>query len=183
MIALFDVHEKKVVPAAAVYAIPWLKRIMDLFPDEYIEIYAYIFFLTCPDKSMNPYRNHPEALRESIILSDLKPTFYLEDLVIEDTIRRCKEMYETTTLRSYIAAKKGVEKISAYLDETEITDGKEGNGMLYDKYMSKIADYNKQYKDLEKELEEEQAKVRGGASVPYWQRPGYEDRKKEEDDE
>lgn len=179
MINLFDVQDKKVVPSIHCYGIPWLKKIMDSFPNDYIEIYKYIFYHTCPDSTLNPYLNHPEESREDTILSDLKPTFYLEDLLIATTIEKCKQMYETPTLRSLKAAKRGVEKIATYLDQTEITDGKDGNGMQYDKFMSKIADYNKQYKDLEQELQKEQAIVRGGAKIRYDQLSGYVNTKEE----
>ena len=98
MIPLFDVSDKKIVPSSHCYNIPWMKEIMDLFPNEYIQIYSYAFYTTCPDSTMNPYWNIPEDTRESVILADLKPTFYLDDMRIEAFVNRCKEMYH----RSYL---------------------------------------------------------------------------------
>ena len=183
MINLFDVNDKKLVPSIHCYGIPWLKRIMDNFPKEYIDIYKYIFYTTCPDSTLNPYVNMPEETREAIIITDIKPTFWLEDLMIIDTMEKCRKMYETPTFRAWRAAKKGVDKIADWLDVTEITEGKDGSGTLYNTYMSKIADYNKQYKDLEEELHKEQAKVRGGAKIRYDQMPGYTDTKADTDEE
>ena len=173
MIPLFDVRDKKVVPSIHCFGIPWLKKVMDSFPDDYIEIYKYIFYLTCPDSTMNPYLNLPEEQREEVILADLKPTFYLEDLLILETIEKCKTMYATPALRSFIGAKKMVDKIGKYLDETEITEGKDSNSMAIDRYMSKLSDYWDTYRKMEGELHKEQSTVRGGVKVRYDQLPGY----------
>lgn len=124
MINLFDISNGKPVPSVHCFNIPWLKKVMDVFPKDYMQIYAYIFYLTCPDSTMNPYTNKPEGEREQIIISDLKPTFDIEDPIILQTIERCRKMYETPILRAFMGAKKALDRIGQYLDESEITDGK-----------------------------------------------------------
>lgn len=182
MIPLFDISAGKPVPAASCYVIPVLKRIMDYYPDNYLEVYAYLFYLTCPDSTMNPYVNQPEDLKEQLIMSDLKPSFSVEDEMIEIAVKWCRKMYETPTHRSWLGAKKMLDKVGEYLNNAEITEGKEGNGMQIDRFMSKLGEYHDVYKKMDNEVKEEQAKVRGQAKVPYHQRPGYVDKKQDEDD-
>jgi len=172
MIHLFDVQDKKVCPAAVCYIIPELKAIMNNFPNEYLDVYAYIFFTTCPD-AMNVYNQLDEERKEEVILADLKPKFYLDDLSIITAIEKCKKLYETPTLRAFNGAKRALDRIARYLEETEITDGKEGSSMTIDRYMSKLADYTDTYNTLENKLREEQAKARGAAKIRYDQQPGY----------
>jgi len=183
VIKLFDISGGKVIPSEHVYVIPRLKKIMELYPDQYLEIYSYLFYTTCPDSTMNPYVNQPEDMREEVIIADLGPTFSLDDKVIEETRKWCEKMYETPTLRSWRGAKKMLDKVGIYLAESEITDGKDGNGMQIDRFMSKLGDYHDIYKKMDNEVKEEQAKVRGSAKVPYWQKPSYVDKKKDEDDD
>ena len=181
MIKLFDISGKTVVPSEHCYIIPVLKKIMEFFPDQYLEIYSYLFYTTCPDSTMNPYVNQPEDTREELIIADLKPTFYLDDLKIDEARKWCQKMYETPTLRSWRGAKKMLDKVGIYLADSEITDGKDGNGMQIDRFMSKLGDYHDIYKKMDNEVKEEQAKVRGNVKIPYFQRPGYIDKKEDDD--
>lgn len=178
MIQLFDVQDKKLVPSTATMMIPELKAIITNFPDEYLKVLWYIFCMTCPDGT-NPYINVEEELKEQMIIADLKPTFYLDDLSIAQAIDKCNQLYETPTRRAWQGCKRGLEKISRFLSENEITGGKDGTGTLFNSYMSKIGDFNKQFKDIEKELNEEQAKVRGDSYVRYDMKPGYKNTKEE----
>jgi len=183
MINLFDISNGKPVPSIHCMMIPQLKRIKDTFPQDYLQIYYYIFSLTCPDSTMNCYCNKPETEREQIIIADLKPTFDLEDPIITSTIEWCKKMYETPTLRAFLGAKKALDRVADYLADTEITDGKDGSSMTIDRYMTKLSEYRKAYKDAESDLQEEQAKVRGNSYLRYDQRPSYRDMKTDNEDE
>lgn len=185
MIQLFDVKDKKVVPSTNTYLIPELNAIIESFPDDYLSILAYIFFTTCPDGT-NPYVNLDENIKEDVILADLKPSWHeigVEDELIIAAQEKCRKLYATPTLRSWMGAKKMLDRIGEYLDQNEITDGKDSNGMLIDRYMSKLGDYHDTYKKMDNELKEEQSKVRGDVKIRYDFKPGYRDSKadKEED--
>ena len=183
MINLFDISGGKPVPSVHCWNIPILKRIMDTFPTEYLNIYAYMFYLTCPDSTMNPYTNKSEGEKEQIIIADLKPEFDIEDPIITETIEWCKKMYETPTLRAFVGAKKALDRIGIYLAETEITDGKDGSAGTIERYMLKLPEFTETYNTMENKLKEEQAKVRGNVKIPYHQLPGYKDSKADKEDE
>lgn len=181
-IQLFDVKDKKLVPNQATYMVPELKAIINNFPDEYLKVLWYVFSKTCPDGT-NPYINIEETRREEVIIADISPfKFWIEDLSIEAAIRKCEELYETPALRAYRGAKRMLDKIATYLDEQEITDGKEGTATTIRGMMKELPDFWNTYRKMEDELNKEQAKVRGGLKLRYDQRPGYSDSKKEKDE-
>lgn len=178
MIQLFDVQDKKVCPAAVTYLVPELSAIMKNFPDEYLKVYAYIFFMTCPD-STNPYLQLPEMEKEEVILADLKPTFYLEDLSIITAIQKCKKLYETPTLRIRQGAKMMLDEMARKLQDS-LTFGKDGNATDMRGIMKEIRGYTEDYMHLDNLVKEEQDKVRGGLKRRYDQMPGYIDMKSDE---
>lgn len=178
LINLFDVEDRKLTPSQACYAIPWLERIMKLYPENYIQIYKYIFFTVCPDGTINPYVNLPEDEREDVVMADLAPlTFSLEDEVVVDTLNRCKKLYETPVLRTFIGAKKMLDKVGRFLDTEEITTGKDGNASEIRAMLKELSTYWENYNKLENVLKEEQAKVKGDRIIPFHQQAGYKETK------
>jgi hypothetical protein len=54
---------------------------MDNYPDEYLKIYQYLFYMTCPNPDMNPFFHTPEHDKEHIILKEIEAEFSTEDIV------------------------------------------------------------------------------------------------------
>lgn len=183
IIPLFDIENEIVRPTVHCHALPFLKRIIEEFPDDYLEIYKYIFYMTCPDATMNVYYNRPEDQREQEIVHDLQPEFDLEHPMILDTIDRCRRLYETPTLRAFIGAKKAYDRVAKYLADTEITDGKDGNAGTIEKYMKSLKDFRETCTSMEKALQEEQIKVRGDGYQRYDQKPSYKNLMKDDSTE
>jgi hypothetical protein len=177
LINLFDVENRKAIPSQACYLIPWLKRIMDIYPDCYMQVYSYIMFTTCPDGTINPYVNLPEEDREDVIIADLKPLkFSLEDDVVIDTLKRCIKLYETPTLRIWKGAKIMLDEMAEKL-KNRLTFGKDGNATDMRGIMKEIPTYTENYMKLENMLKEEQAKVKGDRIIPFHQKDGYKETK------
>lgn len=175
LLKIFEIDGRKPIPSEACYIVPWLKRIMDLYPEDYIQIYSYIFFTACSDGT-NPYINFPEEDREDVIISDLKPLkFSLEDPIIIDTLKRCIKIYETPTLRIWKGAKVMLDQMADDLRTKKLTYGKDGNESAMRGMMDKIAVYTKNYMEVEKMLQEEQSKVKGDRVIPYHQKAGYKE--------
>jgi hypothetical protein len=178
LVNLFEVEDQRLVPGYACYGIPWLKRIIDLYPDNYIQIYKYIFYTTCPDGTINPYVNLPEDEREAVVMSDLAPIkFSLDDDVIVNTVDRCKKLYETPVLRTFLGAKKMLDKVGRFLDSEEITTGKDGNASEIRAMLKELSTYWENYNKLENVLKEEHAKVKGDRIIPFHQQAGYKETK------
>lgn len=170
MIKVFDIEKGVLKPTPHCYAVSWLKAIMDQYPKDYMKIYAYLFYMTCPTED-NIYLNVIEDEKEDIIIRDLGITFSLDSQVITYAKERLEKLYETPSLRSFRAVKKMIDKISEYLDKAEIEDGKDGNASDISRYMDKIGSYRQTYKDAYNDLQEEQKNiVKGGTELAYDQK-------------
>ena len=165
---LFDVQNGKVIPTEHCYTLKSLKDIMDNYPDEYLKIYQYLFYMTCPNPDMNPFFNVPHMDKEEIILKEIEAEFSTDDDDIFTALKACERMYETPTSRAYEGMQKALDRISRYLATAQITDGKDGN-ITQIRALAKDFDGIRQsfkgvYKDLQ---EEQQSKVRGGQGLAY----------------
>lgn len=165
---LFDVQNGKVIPTEHCYTLKSLKDIMDNYPDEYLKIYQYLFYMTCPNPDMNPFFNVPHMDKEEIILKEIEAEFSTDDDDIFTALKACERMYETPTSRAYEGMQKALDRISRYLATAQITDGKDGN-IAQIRALAKDFDGIRQsfkgvYKDLQ---EEQQSKVRGGQGLAY----------------
>lgn len=173
MTSLFDYTNNKVVPGVCCYIIPELIDIKRFFPDTYMSIYHYIFGVTCTDGTLSPYVNIPEDQREEVVRADSKITDSLDDEYISLAIAKCHQLYETPVLRAFKGAKKMLDKVAQFLDETEISTGKDGSASEIRAMMKEMPDYWAAYKKWESILKEEQAVARGKAKVAYDLKPGY----------
>jgi hypothetical protein len=182
MLSLFDYSGGKVIPGVMAKMVPELQEIEKAFPNTYMSVYHYIFGMTCTDASISPYASLPEDRREEVVLSDSKMTEYLEDLKIEAAMKKCRELYETPVLRSFKGAAKMLDKVAIFLDETEITTGKDGSASEIRAMMKELPDYWAAYKKWESILKEEQAVARGRAKIRYDFKPGYVNIKKDDDE-
>jgi hypothetical protein len=165
---LFDVQNGVVIPSEHCYTLKSLKDIMDNYPDQYLKIYLYLFYMTCPNPDLNPFFNVPHMDKEDIILTEIDSDFSVEDDDIVVALNACKRMYETPTSRAYEGMQKALDRISRYLATAQITDGKDGN-IAQIRALAKDFDGIRQsfkgvYKDLQ---EEQQSKVRGGQGLAY----------------
>jgi hypothetical protein len=141
---------------------------MDNYPEDYMKIYQYLFYMTCPNPDINPFFNTPEEDKEPLILEQLSAEFSTEDDLVIEGLKLCVALYSTPTLRAYNGIKQALDRIANYMANTAITDGKDGNiGQI--RAMAKDFDNIRQsfkgaYKDLQ---DEQQSKVRGGFGLAY----------------
>ena len=167
MIKLLEIENKTVKPTEHCHTIKWLKKIQEVFPDTFIDVYAYIFYMACPSEE-NPYYNIPFEMREDLVLSDLKSEIDTEAPEILEAVDKAQTLYETTTVRAYNGIKQALDNIAEYMGNTSITDGKDGN-IAQIRAMAKDFDSIRQsYKGVAKDLAAEQeSHVRGGQNLGY----------------
>ena len=60
---------------------------MDKYPDTYLSVYLYIFYMTCPDPDMNPFFNMPEHEKEELIIEEIDLEESPEDEAIRNAIK------------------------------------------------------------------------------------------------
>ena len=57
IVRLFDIQNDKVVLTEHCYTLPFLKKIKEEYPDTHMQVYQYLFYMTCPNPDMNPFFN------------------------------------------------------------------------------------------------------------------------------
>lgn len=168
MIRLFDIQNGKVIPSEHCYTLKFLKDIMDEYPEDHLPIFAYLFYMTCPNPDMNPFFDIPEEDKEHIILKEVDADFSLDDDKIIYALNMCKKMYETPTYRAYEGIKIFLDNMAKSMKTESITFGRDGSGpallRMAEKYDQVRQSFKGVYKDL---MEEQQSSVRGGQNLAY----------------
>jgi len=168
IIKLFDVQNNIVVPTEHCYTLKALKDIMEEYPDDYLKIYQYLFYMTCPNPDMNPFFYTPDIDKENLIIQQIEGEFSTEDDAVFTALQFCQRMYETPTSRAYKGIASMLDRLARYMEVTTITAGRDGNiNSLISaakNYEAIRQSFKGAYKDLQ---EEQQSKVRGGQGLAY----------------
>jgi hypothetical protein len=168
LIKLFDVQNNTVVPTEHCYTLKALKDIMEEYPEDYLKIYQYLFYMTCPNPDMNPFFHTPEAEKEFLILQEIEAEFSTEDESIYKALMFCQKMYETPTFRAYKGMSTMLDRLAKYMETTSITAGRDGNINSLVAAAKNFDQIRASFKGVYKDLQEEQSsKVRGGIGTAY----------------
>ena len=168
IVKLFDIQNGKVIPTEHCYTLKALKVVMDNYPDNYIKIYQYLFYMTCPNPDLNPFFYTPDLDKETLILDQIEADFSTEDEDIYIALQFCQRMYETPTSRAYKGIASMLDRLGRYMETTPITHGRDGNITALvnaaKNYEAIRASFKGAYKDLQ---EEQSSRVRGGIGMAY----------------
>lgn len=168
MVRIFDIQNGAVVPTEHCYTIKSLKTIMDEYPDNYLKIYQYVFYMTCMNPDLNPFFDVPDIDREELILQEIDADFSTEDAYIMHALDVVKKLYETPTSRAYRGIKTMLDRLADYMENTPIEHGRDGNiNSLVNaaaKYQQIRESFKGAYRDLK---DEQQSSVRGGQNLAY----------------
>jgi hypothetical protein len=168
MIKLFDIQNSKVIPTEHCYTLKSLKAIMEEYPDDYLKVYQYIFYMTSQTEENNPFFHMTEEDKEELIIEELDIDFSLDEPVIQRAIEVCNKLFETETSRAYYAIKKALDNMADYLNTTKFRDGKDGNVTQILSLAKQFNDVRQSYKGIYSDLKDEQASVvRGDQSLAY----------------
>lgn len=168
MIRLFDIQNGNVVPTEHCYTLKTFKSIMDQYGDDALKVYAYVFYMTCPNPDLNPFFDVPEADKEEIILKEVDADFSTDDDLIDAAIKLCEKLYQTPTYRAYMGIKTMLDRLAKYMETTEIEHGRDGNITALVNAAAKFEAIRQSFKGTLRDLEEEQqSQVRGGQNLAY----------------
>lgn len=161
MINLFDVKNGVIVPTIHCYSIEVLNRIMKVFDedDEYLKIYQFLYYMTCPNPTNNVFFNVEEDKKEQYIYEKLGCQFSLEDEIILEALEVCNELYTTATKRAYMGLKSMLDRMAKYMETTPITHGRDGNITALVNTAAKFQQIRASFKDAYKDLEQEQENI------------------------
>jgi len=165
---LFDVQNGVVIPTEHCYTLRALKDVMDEYPEDYLKIYMYLFYMCCPNPDLNPFFNTPDIDKEDIILKEIQAEFSPEDDDIYVALEFCRRMYETPTSRAYKGIASMLDRLGRYMETTPITHGRDGNMNSLIAAAKNYEAIRQSFKGAYKDLQEEQSsRVRGGQGLAY----------------
>ena len=168
LIRLFDIENDTVIPTEHCYTLKALKDIMEKFPDQYLKIYQYLFYMTCPSPDLNPFFHTPEIDKESLIMQEIEGEFSTEDDDVWAALKFCQKMYETPTSRAYKGISAMLDRLGRYMETTPIEHGRDGNINSMVNAAAKFEQIRSSFKGAYKDLQEEQqSSVRGGYGLGY----------------
>ena len=170
IVKLFELDGNKIKASEHCFTLKSLKDIMDKYPDCYIKIYQYLFYMTCPNPDINPFFNTMAEDKEELILKEVQATFTSESDLIPEALKFCKKLYETPTSRAFEGIKVMVENLGTYMANTLPTHGRDGSiaGLL--SAAEKYQKIRESYKGAFTDLMEEQGRLRGGSAYAYDQK-------------
>ena len=165
---LFDIQNGKVIPTEHCYTLNFLKDIMDEYPDTHLQVYTYLFYMTCPNPDLNPFFNLPEHEKEDIIIDEIGLEESTEDSKIRMGLDKCKKLYETPTYRAYKGIKSMLDRLATYMEHTQIEHGRDGNINSLVNAAAKFEQIRNSYKGAFNDMKQEQeSSVRGGQGLAY----------------
>ncbi len=168
IIQLFEFQNGTVIPSVHCYTLKTLKVIQEKYPTNFIKVYLYLFYMTHPDPTENPFFHMDEADKEELILKEVSADFSTDDDIITDALEFCTTLYDTPTHRAYIGIKSALDKMGKFMRTSSITSGRDGNGMLILKMAKEYDDVRKSFKGVEKDyMDEVKAIARGGTYTSY----------------
>jgi hypothetical protein len=168
MIRLLDIQNGKVVPTEHCYTLKFLKDIMEAYPEEYLQIYAYLFYMTCPSPDLNPFFDVPEQDKEEMILQEVDASFSTDDEPIVFALKFCKKLYETPTYRAYQGIKIALDNMATFMATEKPTSGRDGSATALLRIAERFDMVRQSFKGVYRDLmEEQQSQVRGGQNLAY----------------
>ena len=168
LIRIFDIQNGKVIPSEHCYTLNFLKDIMEQYPDTYMSVYTYLFYMSCPNPDLNPFFNVPEIDKEDVVIQETNLTESPEDPKIRYALEMCEKLYETATFRAYKGIKAMLDRLALYMETTPISHGRDGNINSLVSAASKFEDIRLAYKGAFRDMmEEQQSRARGGAGLAY----------------
>lgn len=168
MVRLFDVQNGKVIPSEHCYTLKSLKDVMDNHPNEYLRIFTYLFYMTCPNPDMNPFFDVPETEKEEMILKEVDADFSTDDEYVYAALQMCKKMYETPTSRAYFGIKIALDNMATFMATEKPTSGRDGSATALLRIAERFDQVRQSFKGVYRDLlEEQQSQVRGGQNLAY----------------
>ena len=169
-LALFDVEVGGILrPTVHCYSLVVLRTIMDVYPDDHLEVYKYLYYMCSQNARKNPFMDAAESEKESIILANIdSANWSAEDDEVIAGLELCRLLFTTPTGDAYQGIKTMLENVTYYMRTTQIKDGRDGNLTALVNAASKFDALRQSFKGVEKDLLAEQTgKARGNIKVAY----------------
>jgi hypothetical protein len=142
--------------------------IMEKFPIDYIKVYTYLFYMTCPNPDLNPFFDIMEQDKEELILKEIDADFSTDEEEIVHALAQCKKMYETPTYRAYQGIKIALDNMAKFMATEQVTSGRDGSATAILRIAERFDMVRQSFKGVYRDLQDEQqSSVRGGQNLAY----------------
>ncbi len=167
-VRVVDVQDGILIPTVHVYSLKSLKGVVDDFPDNYLKILLYVYYMTYPDPSENPFFNIQAEDKEEMILKEIGADFSTDHPSITAALDFMNKIYDTPTKRAYEGAVAMMDKIATLFKTTSLTTGRDGSTDSMVRTMEKYDSLRQSFKGVEKDYKEEiKEMARGDSFTAY----------------
>lgn len=169
-VRLLDIQNGEIIATEHCFILKALKDVMDGYKKDkqYLKIYAYLFYMYCPDPEINPCFHLHTQEKEAFILRQVDVDFSLDDPLIEEADVCVKELYETELSRAYHGIKTAVDNMATVMASQMPTFGRDGSASAILQIAKNFDAVRQSYKGVYKDLMEEQkSTVRGQQRLAY----------------
>jgi len=164
-VKLFDIQNGVVIPSEHCYILKSLKDIIDNYPEEYMKIFMYLFYMHCMNPEINTMMHLHEDEKEAIMMKEISGTFNTDDALIMIANTSVAKMYATPTSRAYKGIKGMLDRLASFMETTALSDDNINSLVnAAAKYEAIRQSYKGTYKDL---LEEQKSKTKGDQNLGY----------------
>jgi hypothetical protein len=163
---VFDIVEQRVIINENILLIPTFKKLLTKYKGDALDVFSFIYYFL--DYKSPFFDYNPDAKEETLMkMFNTKGVFTLEDPEIIEAMTLYKQMNITPMIALLDGVNTAVHKMTKYLKNTEITDGKDGNlaqikSTIKDLGQT-IASYDQLKDAVEKEIEK--STIRGNKSI------------------
>ncbi len=141
---------------------------MDEYPEDYLQVYQYIFYRHYPIEDDNPFFRTPIEDRDEMIAKQIEMNFSLEDDVVIAATDLCVSLWSTETSRAYEGIKIFLDNMGKSLATEKITFGRDGSATAMLRMAEKYDAVRQSFKGASEDLKQEQSsKVRGAKKLAY----------------
>lgn len=156
---ILTVSQNKIVLDETIFAIPEFKALIEYTEGDTLP-FMYIWALYDPQ---SPFMNIEEHEREEAVIKDFPVYEYLQTMEMISAMEKAEKLYFSPLRKILKGAKKAVENISGFLEDTEISDGRDGNLTQIVSTIKSLPQILKAYQEAENAYKQEMSRSRGSA--------------------
>lgn len=154
---ILTVSQNKIVLDETIFAIPEFKALIEYTEGDTLP-FMYIWGLYDPQ---SPFMNIEEHEREEAVIKDFPVYEYLQTMEMISAMEKAEKLYFSPLRKILKGAKKAVENISGFLEDTEISDGRDGNLTQIVSTIKSLPQILKAYQEAENAYKQELQRNRG----------------------
>lgn len=154
---ILTVSQNKIVLDETIFAVPEFKTLIESTQGDTLP-FMYIFAMYDPQ---SPYMNLDDHEREEQVLKDYPVYEYLQTMEMVNAIEKAELLYFSPLRKILKGAKRAIENISSFMEDTEVSDGRDGNLTQIVSTIKSLPQILKAYQEAENAYKQELQRNRG----------------------